>query len=170
MTKVEIAKLVRVLSANYRNWPAEGMAEDTIHMWERAFRDVSFIVGQAAVDIHLNKSVFPPTIADIRAAVAILENGIQIEWSEAFSLITNAIRKFGWQRGTEAIASLPPDVAAMTKRFGWQELCENDNPDALRAHFKSAWETQSKRKQERNILPDEIIGMIETAGLIKRLE
>jgi len=61
------------------------------------------------------------------------------------------------------------DVAQMAKRFGWSEVCMNENRDTLRAQFRMAWETQNKRKKEVSLFAPEIAALLETPSLVKRL-
>jgi hypothetical protein len=166
---VDIIKLIGICSANYRNWPEEGKEEHMIELWEMMLSDLPLDVAKRAVQYHISKSVFPPTIADIREAAAKIANPRKLEWIEAWDLIGQAIRKYGYYRETDAIATLPGDVAQMVKRFTWRELCLNENIDTLRAQFRMAWETQTKRLNEQNILPEELVAMIEGQDVIKRL-
>lgn len=169
MNRSEIIKLIRVLSANYRNWPAEGKEKDTVMLWESMLSDMSYEIGQAAVKVHMSRSVYPPTIADIRDAATMLTSPRRIDAIEAWGMIGKAIRKYGVYRQEEAVASLPDEVALMVERFTWRELCLNENVDTLRAQFRMAWETMEKRRtEERKLLP-ELLHMIESSRTVKRL-
>lgn len=169
MNKPEIIKLIRVLSANYRNWPADGKEEDTVLLWQSMLSDIDEPVARAAVKYHLSRSVYPPTIADIRNAVSVITSPNTMDAIEAWDLIGEAIRKYGFYRETEAMASLPENVADMARRFKWRELCLNENVDTLRAQFRMAWETMEKRRKEERAMLPEIREMIESGGAIKRL-
>lgn len=170
MNRAEVIKLITILSINYRNWPGEDKEEDTVLLWESMLADMSFEIGQAAVKMHISRSVYPPTIADIRDAAATITAPKTIEAIEAWDMITDAIRKYGFYRETEAMESLPEDVAQMAKRFGWRELCLSENVDTLRAQFRMAWETQAKRQREDRLIPHEVKALIESSGIIRRLE
>lgn len=169
MNRPEIIKLVALLSANYRNWPADGKEEDTVMLWESMLGDITFDIGLAAVKTHLSRSVYPPTIADIRDAAALIESPPVVDAIEAWDLIGRAIRKFGYYRQEEAMASLPDDVAEMARRFTWNELCHSENIDTLRAQFRMAWESQAKRIKEYGVMPKDIRELIESSGIIKRI-
>lgn len=170
MRKTKIIKLISLCSANYRNWPEEDKEEATIELWESMLGDLSFEVGQAAVKAHMSKSVFPPTIADIRDAAAMITSPPQMDAIVAWDLIGQAIRKYGFYRGDEAMASLPHPVADMARRFTWRELCLSENIDTLRAQFRMAWDAQNKRQQQERILPPDVMQLIESSNVIKRLE
>ena len=169
MNKLEVIKLISLLSTNYRNWPAEGKEEDTVMLWETMLSDLSFEVGQAAVKVHMSRSVYPPTIADIREAAALVRSPKRLEAIESWGMVVDAIRKFGYYREAEAMATLPTDVVNMVKRFTWRELCLSENVDTLRAQWRMAWENHLKNKQNEKILPSDVLDLIESGGAIKRL-
>lgn len=173
MNKVEITMLIEILSANYRNWPEQGKEAATVTLWEMMLSDLSIEVAKIAVQIHMSRSVYPPTVADIREAASRAVEGRTMDALEAWEYITGAIRKYGVYRESEGLASLPENVAKMAKRFGWRELCTNENPDTLRAQFRMAWETAQKRGKEQSILAPALVQRLEAgfpdSNLIKRL-
>ncbi|ANY67298.1 hypothetical protein BBD42_13050 [Paenibacillus sp. BIHB 4019] len=169
MEREDIIRLVRILSANYRKWPEEGKEDDTVTLWEMMLDDLPLNVAQQAVKYHLSKSVFPPTVADIREAAAKVSSPRALDWIEAWEKISTAIRKFGYYREKEGMESLPDEVSRMAKQFTWRELCLNENIDTLRAQFRMAWETQLKRNHEQNILPVGLMDALESPELVKRL-
>lgn len=169
MEKTDIVKLVQILSANYRKWPEEGKEDDVITLWEMMLSDIPLDKAKQAITYHMSKSVFPPTVADIRDAAAKVSEIRTIDWYDAWGRIGTAIRQYGIYREKEAVESLPEDVAGMVKHFTWRELCLNENVDTLRAQFRMAWETMSKRKQEINILPPQLLAAIDGTFALKRL-
>ena len=170
MQKHEIVKLIALCSANYRDWPEDGKENAVVELWETMLSDIPFAVGLAAVKIHMSRSVFPPTVADIRNAAAQLTQPRIMDAIEAWDLIVEAIRKYGYYREEEALASLPDDVAEMARRFKWRELCLSENVDTLRAQFRMAWETKSKRRQEESLFPNDIVALMESAQTVKQLK
>src|SRR5690606_6754440 len=95
MNRKEIIKLIRVLSANYRGWPEEGKEADTVQLWESMLADMPYEIGKAAVKAHISRSVYPPTIADIREAAMNLTNN-HISAMESWGMVVDAIRKYGY--------------------------------------------------------------------------
>ena len=47
-----------------------------------------------------------------------------------------------------ALASMDEVTAETVRRIGWQQICESENVDALRANFRMVYETMSRRAQE----------------------
>lgn len=155
MNRKEVIKLIRVLSANYRGWPEEGKEADTVQLWESMLADMPYEIGKAAVKTHISRSVYPPTIADIREAAMNLTT-THMSAIESWSLVTNAIKKYGFYNEQKAMESLPEDVAEMAKRFSWRELCLSEQPDVLRAQWRKAWEAKVKDEREFGVLPQDV--------------
>jgi hypothetical protein len=160
MNRKEIINLLGIATANFPNLQQKEM-KPTAVLWEKALSDISYEVAENALLKVLSTSRFFPTVADIREAVSHITQPRTIDAMEAWGLIIKAIRKFGYTRQKEAMDWLPEDVGEMVKRFTWWELCMSENPETLRAQFRMAWETQSKRQNEMRQLPQEIRGLIE---------
>ena len=170
MNKVEITMLIEILSANYKNWPEQGKEVATVQLWEMMLSDLDVHTAQKAAMIHMSRSVYPPTIADIREAASRITGPQIMDAIEAWAQVTKAVRLYGYYRQQEALTSMSEEVAHMVKNFGWQEICMNDNPDTLRAQFRMAWETQNKRKKEGSLFAPELSALLEMPTLMKRLQ
>jgi len=46
----------------------------------------------------------------------------------------------------------------------------SEQPDVIRAQWRMAWESHSKQVREHGVLPAAVRGIIESSGVIKRLE
>lgn len=170
MNRKEIINLLGIATANFPNLQQKEMMPTAV-LWEKALSDISYDVAEKALLKVLSTSKFFPTIADLRDAATQITQPRTLDAMEAWGLINEAIRKFGYYRQAEAVDFLPNEVAEMVKRFTWRELCLSENVETLRAQFRMAWETQSKRRNELKALPTEIRLMIEdTAKGMKLLE
>ena len=170
MNRKEIINLLGIATANFPNLQQKEMKPTAI-LWEKALADIPYEVAEKAVIKVLSTSKFFPTIAEIRDATAQITQPRTLDAIEAWGMIVQAIRKYGYYNQGAALQSLPEDVAEMVKRFTWRELCLSENVETLRAQFRMAWETQSKRKNELKALPTEIRLLLEGATQnIKRIE
>lgn len=160
MNRKEVINLLGIATANFPSMQQRDM-KPTAVLWEKSLSDIPYDVAEKAVLKVLSTSKFFPTIAEIREAAVQLTQPRRLDAIEAWELIVQAIRKYGVYREAAALKSLPDDVAEMARRFTWWELCMNENPDTLRAQFRMAWETQSKREKEIKSLPAEIRQTIE---------
>lgn len=167
MNKQEIVQLISIATANFPNMQGKDMRA-TLTLWEKALNDIPYDVAEKALLKVLSTSKFFPTIADIRESATELTQPRIMDAMEAWGLITKAIKEHGYYDKENGMKSLPPDVAEMVRRFGWNELCTNTNPDTMRAQFRMAWESQSKRINEYQKLPSEIRQMID--GIANRMK
>jgi Loader and inhibitor of phage G40P len=170
MNRKQVAGLLMLALSNFPNMQEKNM-QPTAALWEKAFSDMDYPTAEKALIKVLSTSRFFPTVADIREAAAQINQPRIMDAMEAWGLIVQAIRKYGMYRQKEGLDSLPDDVRAMANRFTWRELCLNENPDTMRAQFRMAWETQSKRENEMRQIPQEIRQYIEgTVNSMKLLD
>jgi hypothetical protein len=160
MNRKEIINLLGIATANFPNLQQKEM-KPTAVLWEKSLADVPYDIAEKALIKVLSTSKFFPTIAEIREATAQITQPRTIDAIEAWGLILQAIRKYGYYNEGNAMRSLPEEVAEMAKHFTWRELCLSENPDTLRAQFRMAWETKSKRTNELKALPTDIRMMIQ---------
>lgn len=160
MNRKEIINLLGIATANFPNMQERDM-QPTAVLWEKALSDIPYQVAEKALIKVLSTSKFFPTVAEIREAATDLTQPRRMDAMEAWELIGQAIRKYGFYDQSAAMEFLPDDVARMARRFGWRELCHNENIDTLRAQFRMAWETESKREKEISVLPTEVRQILE---------
>lgn len=98
--------------------------------------------------------VIPPVGVLRKLATEYKRGGEGMTAGEAYELARRAIRRFGYYAQAEGLASLPPDVAAVTRQIGWDIWCDNEDPTPLRARFIEFWETRQRRDQRVELLPE----------------
>lgn len=152
MKRADIIKLITLCSVNYRNWPEPDKAEALTSLWTDMLSDVDFEIAQMAVQKYMLESVYPPTVADIRSRVADFVAPKEKSGIEAWGEVKTAIRKFGYYREGEAMASLRGPVKEVVKSIGFQTLCMSDNEMADRAHFLKVYETIARRERDDALL------------------
>lgn len=155
MNKNEVVDLLGIVTANFPRLQEKEM-KPTAVLWEMSLSDMPYEVAKKAIIKVLSTNKFFPTVAEIRAAAVEMTQPRGMDAMEAWHKITEAIRKYGYTRQEEGLSSLPNDVRQMAERFGWRELCLNENPDTLRAQFRMAWDQASKRQNEFKVLPENI--------------
>jgi hypothetical protein len=160
MNRKEIINLLGIATANFPNLQQKDMTPTAV-LWEKTLSDVPYDVAENAVIKVLATSRFFPTIADIREAVGQITQPRTLDAMEAWGLIGEAIRKYGYYQQAEAMNFLPDEVVKMVRQFTWRELCLSENPETLRAQFRMAWETRSKRTNELKALPIGIRELLE---------
>lgn len=160
MIRKEIINLLGIATANFPNMQEKDMKPTAI-LWEKSLADIDYDIAEKALLKVLSTNKFFPTVSEIREATSQLTQPRTIDAIEAWGLIVQAVKKYGYYNQAKAMEMLPDDVRTMVKQFTWREICLNENPDTLRAQFRMAWDTQSKRQKEMKVLPTEIRQMIE---------
>ena len=158
MTVNETLTLIEILAATYpnqRNFSDPQQAVKTAKVWASLMPDIPAKVAIAAVQKHCMLNKFPPTPAEIRAAAVSVTNPKCIpDAAEAWGEVVRAVRNFGYYREEEALASLPPLVAKVTRSIGWKDICLSEEPDVLRGQFRMAYNQYQEREKEQLFLPE----------------
>lgn len=148
MKQTEVIKLIGLCSVNYRNWPEPDKMEMLTSLWTKMLDDVEYFVAEAAVQKFLAESVYPPTIADIRARIAditVIKGKTAIEgWDD----LKTAIRKYGWYNEAGAMQFLGGITHKVVASMGFKTLCMSENEMADRAHFLRVYDTLAARERE----------------------
>lgn len=165
MTRTEAAKILAVIAGLWSNFKGD---EKTVDAWAVAFRNIPYAnVEQALMFLFETENrPFAPTANELYQAVKKLHRPVEGDLSpeEAWGVVLQAIRKFGFYRELEAMAALPPVIAAAARAMTWEELCCGENHDALRAHFFRTYEAMRERAVTQRYLPLESNARLEHAG------
>ena len=134
MKKAEIGKLVAILKAAY---PRQELKADTVSTYERLLQDLDHRAAEAAVLRHIATSLYFPTIADIRMAVAEWESGMpspEQAWQEAAAWLFH-----GGYSPREVVMGT---IAAMG---GSWHLTHSTSPSTDRAQFLKLYAAKRER-------------------------
>jgi hypothetical protein len=152
VNQLEITKLITICSANYRNWPEKGKEEDTITLWELMLADIPLEIAKVAVQQHIGKSVYPPTVADIREIVNHISIPQEKTAIEAWGDVKTAIRRYGSYNEKKAMDSLSGVTRKVVEYIGFKTLCMSEDEMADRAHFLKMYEVVAKRERDDALL------------------
>lgn len=165
MTPRETARLLAVIAGLWPNFKGDERTRDA---WAIAFRNVSYQDAESALMLlfETGERTFAPTASELFAAVKRItrppESDLRAE--EAWSLVVQAVRRFGFYQELGGMASLPPAVAAAAKAVTWGELCHSENQEALRAHFFRCYDSMARRAEAQRHLPQASNGRLENAS------
>lgn len=154
MTRDEFTPILAGIIAVYPNFRVAESTE-SIELWYRMLADLTRDEFALAVDRHILKSPFPPTIADIRKCAA-ESTELKRDWSLGWGLVLEAIRKFGYYSEEAALAYLAEKdimTAEVVRRLGFQNLCQSENLQNDRANFRMAYEVEMDKRREYAALP-----------------
>ena len=153
MTKQEFGRLVAVIRGVYRDDKFLANSEST-QVWYSLLKDIDYERAKAAVVKHSLTSRWTPTIAELREQIADIQAD-KSDWSDGWQEVLTAVRKFGYMNESEAMEWMSPMTREVTKRLGWQQICESgtDGLTALRANFRMIYEQKQNDIKTEMQLP-----------------
>lgn len=176
MTRAETLKFIFIIKTLYPGKNGfENMSKKdlqaTAETWAMMLDDVDFSLAQQALKLHSAHSSFAPSIAEIRKeAINVLEPEKKITGDEAWEIVLNGVRKYGYARKDEAIRQMPEAVQPMARRW-FDEICitENDVLGVARGQFVKAWAINEDRDQTMKQMPGGISELVTKVLQEKRL-
>jgi hypothetical protein len=155
MVRSEVAKLLAVLAAAYPRFEVNELTE---RIWFEMLQDIPYQVAQVAIKKLILESPYPPAIADVRkqAMEIITPPEEKLDAAQAWGEVERAIRFYGYYREAEALASMSPRTAKVTKWMGWQEICMSEEPSVIRGQFLKMYQQIQTRDKEETLLPESL--------------
>jgi hypothetical protein len=107
-----------------------------------------------------------PPVGKLRSAALALVRPPELTWGEAWEQACAAARRFGWDRPSEGLDSLPPAVARAAHCVGWRQLCDArvDDMDTLRAQFRDVFKPLAERERRAELLPPSVRQAVASIG------
>jgi hypothetical protein len=127
--------------------------EATIEMWHRALTDVDYKVAEVAVQKLILESTFPPSIAEVRAAITEITQPAIPTPAEAWGEVEKAMRLYGYYREKEALSSMSEITRQTVKCMGWADICMSEKPSVTRGQFLKMYEQIANRRRSESLLP-----------------
>lgn len=107
MTEAEFTSFLKQLRTMYPTVITDELAAS---MWYRALKDIPYTLLEHALLVHIQSSVYPPTVAELRKAAARLTpHETQLSDMEAWGLVMKAVRRASYY-AEEEFAKLPAMV------------------------------------------------------------
>jgi hypothetical protein len=151
----KIAKGLRAVYTSDRFLP-DG---DSVRIWFSLLKDLPYEQVSIAAQKYMETEHFPPTPADLRAAVT----PPPAEWSDAWAQVIGAVRKYGSWDVKKAEESFDDLTARVVKNLGgFRRICEleYDEMDVLRANFRDIYSRQAKAEAESNQMSPQLREMV----------
>ena len=156
MTRNETIQLLAMLSVSYPRF-AFTPDETTVNMWHGMLKDLPGDVVGVATQRMIATLKFPPTIADIREAVANAAQDAKgsVDAGEAWRRVVKAIGLFGYYRGDQAREYLGEDIwRAVEMVGGWCDLCISEDSEAVRsAQFERRYTAMMQQHSQAIQIP-----------------
>lgn len=159
-----LAKLIAELWPNSKWTPARrafmAQALEVIPSEATAVDAVSLIAAEDEFAPVANKIIDLARQLEARAA-----GHVELDHAQAFDMVLTAVSTYGYVAEEQAMASFPPAVQAAVRAVGgWKEgVCWSENLEALRAHFRQAYEATSNRVRREQHVAD-VLGLAAAPG------
>lgn len=166
MDRSEVIALFKAISALYPREQAFIKPDGRmIDVWLSMLSDLPKNVVSASLSLHASKSVYPPSIAELRRGVYDLTHPHDDTESaiEAWNKVAYALRNSGYRSGEE-FAKLPPicqrlvGSPAQLKEWGLAE--DVTVISVAKTQFLKAYEIEQQRAREAAQLPEAVRRMI----------
>lgn len=151
MTAKQFEKISKGITTAFP-WANLFPTQEAVEIWYRKLGDIPYDVMTAVVNRWIETKTSPPTIAALRAEADIVVNGVPPSWADGWNQVQKAIGRYGYMQREAALASMDEITQETVRRIGWQQICESENVDALRANFRMIHETMSRRMQESRLI------------------
>lgn len=153
MNRTEFTAITAYLAAAV----GKPMPAEQIEVYFSLLGDLSAQVLWAAAKQAILENQYPtiPPVGVLRKLATEAMNGAEITRTadEAWGLVVDAIRMYGWPNPEAGKASLPPLVRKAVECFHWQDLCDASNPEVVRAQFRKAYEAIAEREKRQALQP-----------------
>ena len=123
--------------------------EEQVAVWYEFFKDTNIKDLTTAIKRLGNTKKFLPSIAEIKEEIAYitteeLQLDVDVEWNN----VLMAIRKYGADRGIEALESLKDYTADVVRKIGWYRLCMSENIHSERRAFKEIFGYEKEKLKQ----------------------
>ena len=158
MTKDEIKQLLAFMASVYTARLMPEINSFTVEVWHRILGDLDFSITKKALMKWVSIEKYPPTPADIRGIIADSRMVNKLTSEEAWRLIMDAVRKYGYTSKDEALQSLPDTVRTIVRRFGWDYFCQMpiEDTSTYYAQFRNAYAAIVLKEKESLQIPDSL--------------
>lgn len=174
MTLSDTATLLQTIAAM---WPTTQFRSDemTVRVWQKMLEDLPAQVVSVSVERMASTLKFPPTIADIRQAVADSTQDATgaLNAGEAWRKVMKAVSDYGYYQPEAARAYLGEDVwRAVEYIGGWSDMCVSEDPESVRsAQFERRYNAMLAQRKEQIQIPASVREDMQklTAPLVEKM-
>lgn len=143
MNKENFIKALKFLGTAYNKEFTQEQAE----VWYKFFVDDDYELFRQAIKNLIAKQDFSPSISQIKKEMANLQIDIpsaEDEWQE----VLKAVHKFGSYKEQEALDSLKPYTAYITRHIGYRNICMSEDQTWNKKEFIGEYEVMKDKEIE----------------------
>lgn len=165
MTREEFSKIAKGMKAVY-SYPTFIADKDAFEVWYALLKDLPYDVASMATQKHMMSSNRIPTPADIRAEAVKLTAPDELNETEAWTLVSKAIRNSSYN-SIQEFSKLPPLVqkaVGQPSQLAQWAMDEDYNESVVASNFMRTYRGEVAREKEHNKLPEKMRGLIESVN------
>jgi len=136
----------------------------TIKVYHRCLSDLPFDALLRAAELSLMQHEYAtiPSIALLRK-LATEQPTSRLTALEALDLARRAINHAGGSYASAdqrqaALNHIPSEVAECLRAFGWDRICDSDQPEVLNGQWRRQWEESQARGDRQRLIPPRLGG------------
>ena len=171
MTKTDVVGIMAILETAYPTYYAKRDNQqriEAVNLWADLFADDPAPVVAAAVKaIIVTGGAFPPSIGEIKNKMHDLTTPADLSETEAWALVSKAIRNgiYGYQTEYD---KLPPTVQAAVGRpeqlKEWAVMDVGEVESVVASNFMRGYKTAQKRERETAMIPEDVMALLTGVG------
>lgn len=168
MTREETVKIIRIICGSFPNFKPSDLSE-TVDIWNMMLDEYTYnqIAGALKSYILADSTGFAPSIGQLIAKVKTIEEPAQLNESEAWGLVSKAIRN-GYYGAVEEFSKLPPlvqkAVGTPDNLRNWSQTNLESVETVIQSNFLRAYRVEAQRAEEISKMPSDIKIMIENTS------
>ena len=159
MTREEFKNVVRGLKAIYSE-PNFIATQASFEIWYMSLSDLSYQECTVAAQRYIQTGHYPPKPADIRDLAKKSTERPLDDWGAGWQETMAAIRRYGYPREQDALASMSELTRETVQRLGYQTLCMSEDLDKDRANFRMIYNELVERRNSENVLSPQLRDLI----------
>jgi hypothetical protein len=178
MNKKDAVGIMAILQTAYPSYYAKQSGQERMeaaNLWAELFADDPAPVVAAAIKaiIVSSPNPFPPSIGEIKNKMHDLSTPAVLSETEAWALVSKAVRNgiYGYQ---DEFDKLPPSVQAAVGRpeqlKEWAVMDEDTVQSVVASNFMRGYKTVQKRERETALIPESVRELLSDVGQHMRLE
>ena len=155
ITEQTIKETLTILKVAYPNALKDLSKEDAyimIKLWYEDFKDCKKDIFMQAVKNVRSKSVFFPSIADIKNEIQEIENPkLKLNANEEWYKVIELVRKYGVYKQDLIMEELNPITARVVENVGLYNICSSQRIEVQKRQFKELFNDLNGIKSEEKI-------------------
>jgi hypothetical protein len=165
----ETKQLLIIIQKSYPNYFKDFDADVfdfQASVWQRSLSNYTSVQAKMAFETWINTQGKPPQLNEFKELLVKTVNPTALMSSEkAWTIVTDAVRKFGWSNQTKAFETFTEPIKRAIKSVGgWQKICQTElgqQWDFLRKNFMESFDEFNTDTNEQFLLPPDTLRRIQ---------